>query len=47
MKEFHSPKELRIGLVTELSGLLNEFRLKDEDEEGRRLRRKWLMCCFF
>jgi NTP pyrophosphatase (non-canonical NTP hydrolase) len=31
--QFHSPKELGIGLVTESSELLDEFRFKDEDEQ--------------
>jgi NTP pyrophosphatase (non-canonical NTP hydrolase) len=31
--QYHSPKELGIGLVTESSELLDEFRFKDEDEQ--------------
>lgn len=31
--QYHSPKELGIGLVTESSELLDEFRFKDPDEQ--------------
>ena len=32
-EQFHSPKDLGIGLVTESSELLEEFRFKDEAEQ--------------
>lgn len=31
--QYHSPKELGIGLVTESSELLEEFRFRDRDEQ--------------
>ncbi|MGB9966372.1 nucleotide pyrophosphohydrolase [Halobacterium hubeiense] len=32
-EQFHSPKDLGIGMVTESSELLEEFRFKDEAEQ--------------
>jgi len=32
-RQYHSPKDLGIGLVTESSELLDEFRFKDADEQ--------------
>jgi len=32
-EQYHSPKELGIGLVTESSELLEEFRFKDTEEQ--------------
>ena len=31
--EYHAPKELAIGMTTESSELLQEFRFKDQDEQ--------------
>jgi len=33
LDEYHAPKELAIGMTTESSELLQEFRFKDHDEQ--------------